>query len=72
MSGSPFGHYGGDEGLLDHFTDVASRGAVEEVGTSGLVSLESHLLGFAAERARETGRVVEMADFRVSAPGAPS
>jgi hypothetical protein len=34
------------------------------VRASGRTSLESHLLGFAAERARLEGRVVEMADFR--------
>ena len=63
-SGSVFGHFGGDEGLLRHFTDVAARGASDEVRASGRVSLESHLLGFAAERARLSGRVVEMPGFR--------
>jgi predicted dehydrogenase len=58
------GHYGGDGGLLHHFTDVLSRGAGAEVRASGRVSLESHLIGFAAEEARVSGRVVEMAAFR--------
>jgi predicted dehydrogenase len=60
----PIGHFGGDSGLLDHFTDVASRGAVSEVRTSGRVALESHLVGFAAEEARVSGRVVRISDFR--------
>jgi predicted dehydrogenase len=62
--GSIFGHYGGDEGLLRHFVDVIARGAHGEVRASGRVSLESHLLGFAAEEARTAGRVVEMEVFR--------
>jgi len=65
------GHGGGDEGLLDHFTEVASRDAVEEVRVSGRVALQSHLLGFAAEDARREGRVVDLAVFgaRVAAGG---
>ena len=63
-SAGPLGHFGGDEGLVAHFADVVARGAREEVRTSGRVSLESHLLGFAAERARETGQVVELDAFR--------
>ena len=62
--GSVFGHYGGDEGLLRHFVDVIARGAHGEVRASGRVSLESHLLGFAAEEARTRGEVVDMAAFR--------
>jgi predicted dehydrogenase len=62
----PIGHYGGDGGLLDHFTEVASRGASSEVRTSGRIALESHLLGFAAEAARASGRVVRMSDFRAA------
>jgi hypothetical protein len=68
-SGSIFGHFGGDDGLLRHFVDVIARGALGEVRTSGRISLESHLLGFAAEEARSAGRVVEMAGFRQRAQG---
>jgi predicted dehydrogenase len=66
LTTDPIGHYGGDGGLLDHFTDVASRGAAAEVRTSGRISLESHLLGFAAEQARASGSVVGMSDFRAA------
>lgn len=58
------GHFGGDEGLLDHFTDVASRGASAELRASGRSALESHLLGFAAEEARTTGQVVDLTAYR--------
>jgi predicted dehydrogenase len=64
IEASPFGHSGGDQGLLDHFCDVVARDAPELVRTSGRSALESHLMGFAAERARLERRVVEMADYR--------
>jgi predicted dehydrogenase len=64
----PIGHYGGDGGLLDHFTRVAGRGAASEARASGRVALESHLLGFAAEEARASGRVVRLSDFRSALP----
>ena len=67
MAGSLLGHFGGDGGLLDHLTEVVERQAGGEVRTSGRVSLESHLLGFAAEQARVSGSVVEMRSFREDA-----
>jgi predicted dehydrogenase len=63
-SGSMIGHYGGDQGLIDHFVDVVAREATGEVRASGRSALESHLLGFAAEDARLDGEVVELADWR--------
>ena len=64
VEGSAMGHYGGDDGLLDHFTEVVASGTPGEGRTTGQISLESHLLGFAAEQARRDGCVVEMASFR--------
>ena len=58
------GHFGGDDGLVAHFAEVAGGGSAARLRTSGRVSLASHLLGFAAERARETGTVVDLAAFR--------
>jgi predicted dehydrogenase len=63
-SSGMLGHFGGDEGLLAHFTAVAAGGAPEGLRTSGRISLESHLLGFAAERARILGAVVDLDAFR--------
>ena len=60
LRGREVGHYGGDQGLLDHFTDVVAREAIDEARTSGRVSLASHVLGFAAERSRLDGRVIEL------------
>ena len=65
------GHFGGDEGLCAHFADVVAAGASADVRTPGRISLAGHLLGFAAEHARERGTVVECAAFeREAAEGA--
>jgi hypothetical protein len=59
--------------LLGHFTDVVARDATDELRASGRVSLESHLIGFAAEQARLEARVVDMNEFRARlALAAPS
>jgi len=63
LSASP-GHGRGDRGLIEHFCDLVARNAHDEVRASGRVALESHFLGFAAERARLEGRVVDMATYR--------
>jgi predicted dehydrogenase len=67
LEGSAFGHYGGDDELLDHFTGVVADGSSGRLVASGRAALESHLIGFAAERARETGRVVELDEIRAEA-----
>jgi len=71
FAGSPIGHFGGDAGLLAHFVGavagVGARGGREALLASGAAALESHLLGFAAERARETARVVALAELRAEA-----
>lgn len=64
ISGSALGHYGGDGGLLDHFVRVAEAERPEQVRASGRTALESHLLGFAAERSRVSRATVEMDAFR--------
>ena len=56
------GHGGGDEGVMRAFLDgVGSR--TNDTLTSGWEALESHLMAFAAEQARVTGEVVEMAAY---------
>lgn len=59
------GHGGGDQGIMIDFLSVL-RGEREPL-TSARASLESHLLAFAAEEARHSGSVVNMADFRARA-----
>lgn len=64
FEGNAIGHFGGDFALVDHFAECVAQGEGTAVRTSGRVSLESHLLGFAAERAREEGRVVDVERYR--------
>lgn len=59
-----FGHSDGDEGLIGHFVDVVRRNARDDVLASGRVSLESHLMGFAAEDARLGGKLIDMNAYR--------
>jgi hypothetical protein len=54
------------------FTDSLLGRAEEEPLTSARASLESHLMGFAAERARLEGRVVAMRELRNPAGAARS
>ena len=66
VPGSPLGHFGGDDGLMAHFSALVAGGEGAP-RASGRSALESHLLGFAAERAREQGTVVDVAAFRAEA-----
>lgn len=67
VAGSPLDHFGGDPGLIEHFVSAVERGRPDEVRASGRVSLDSHLLGFAAEEARLSGRVVDVDAVRNAA-----
>jgi len=58
------GHFGGDDGLAAHFADAVAKGAAADARASGRIALDGHLLGFAAERARERGELVDVAAFR--------
>ena len=62
---SDVGHGGGDEGIMADFVRVL-RGEIAPL-TTARVSLESHLLAFAAEDARLNGQVITMADYRARA-----
>lgn len=57
------GHGGGDQGLMDAFTDALITGDRHGIKTGPEISLESHRMVFAAEQARRQGRVIEMHDF---------
>jgi len=67
------GHGGGDFGLMNSFVSLMEKvkeGQVSDFAKTGKTnvfdSLESHLMAFAAEQARITGNVVDMAQFRRS------
>jgi predicted dehydrogenase len=56
------GHGGGDRGLIEAFVEaVRTR---RPLPTSAAEAIESHLLAFAAEEARISGGVVDMAAYR--------
>ncbi len=56
------GHGGGDGGLMEYFTRAVT--ADLPARTSGEEALESHLLAFAAEESRVTGRTIDLDDRR--------
>jgi hypothetical protein len=61
------GHGGGDAALMEAFVHSvrnASQGRGSHTITSARESLESHLMAFAAERARLEGIVLPMDEFR--------
>ena len=53
-------HLGGDEAMLDEFFEAARSGDPSGLSTGPEVSLESHLMAFAADRSRREGRVVQL------------
>jgi len=57
------GHGGGDEGVMRAFVR-ALRQRESEPLTSARASLESHLLAFAAEKARVEGAIVDVDAYR--------
>jgi predicted dehydrogenase len=57
------GHGGGDGALMQAFVQSVRDPQAEPLTSAG-VSLESHLLAFAAERARQEGRVVALDPLR--------
>ena len=57
-------HGGGDAGLIRMLHAEMSKPRAEDMESSLQKSVESHLMGFAAEEARLTGNTVALADFR--------
>lgn len=60
------GHGGGDGGIMDAFTAAVSERRPEHILSGVAVSLRSHELVFAAERARREARVVRLAAGRMA------
>lgn len=57
------GHGGGDHGLVSHLYDEMTKGNPAEVESSITQAVQSHIMGFAAEESRVTGRTVDLAEF---------
>ncbi len=58
-SDSNTSHLGGDTAIMDGFTQAISSGNFKDVLTPVEMSLDSHLMAFAAEESRLTHKVVE-------------
>lgn len=58
--GGHAGHGGGDEGLIRDFIRLVADGGAVQGLTSADISVQSHMMAFAAEEARVTGKVVHM------------
>lgn len=57
------GHGGGDPGLV-HAIDLEMAKPAREMRSGLHASVESHLIGYAAEESRRTGKTVELASYR--------
>lgn len=63
------GHGGGDFGLMDSFTGVMQgKLSPVEAGADVNNAMEAHYMAFAAEAARQTGRTLDMAEYRMAGP----
>jgi hypothetical protein len=59
------GHGGGDTAMMRQFIDAISTHDAGRILTNVQVSLESHMLAFAAEESRlNQGDVIDMAEYR--------
>lgn len=59
------GHGGGDKRLVDDFEKTIRNFGEYESSTSASISVESHLIAFAAERSRVEKRMVKIDEFRI-------
>ncbi|MEV5070684.1 Gfo/Idh/MocA family oxidoreductase [Microbacterium sp. LMI12-1-1.1] len=64
--GDHAGHAGGDAGLMAEFVDALGAGTVGEGELSFATALDSHLMAFAAEESRLTGRPIDFAAWSSS------
>jgi len=55
------GHGGGDTGLMDAIVEALATG--KPMSTGAEVSVESHLMAFAAEASRLSGKTIDMANY---------
>jgi predicted dehydrogenase len=63
VDGGRNGHGGGDAGVMRAFVKLVAEGGWQDVPTSAAVSVESHLMAFAAEASRLEHRTVDLPAF---------
>ncbi|GMX63728.1 hypothetical protein Elgi_32230 [Paenibacillus elgii] len=72
LEAPPEGHGGGDEGIMQDFVRLVRQNGLEAGLTSASVSVESHLMAFAAEKSRLENRVIQIDDFREELKSEPT
>ncbi len=63
--GGHIGHGGGDRRLVEDFEQAVRNFGTHDSSTSAKVSVESHLMAFAAERSRLEKRMVKLDEFKL-------
>ncbi|MDF2960756.1 MAG: hypothetical protein K0S39_2491 [Paenibacillus sp.] len=56
-------HGGGDYLIMKQFVDSVTSGKLDGGRTSGMVSAQSHLISFAAEESRLSGKIITMKEY---------
>lgn len=60
---SEYGHGGGDYGIMHDFVRLVQKDGADKGITSAWVSVQSHLMAFAAEKARLENKVIDMNEY---------
>ena len=63
LSNASSGHGGGDYGIMEDFIKLVQHDGKKQGRTSALTSVQSHLIAFAAEKARVEKRVINMKEL---------
>ncbi len=64
LEGGYEGHGGGDQGLVKELFSEMTCDSKDDMLTSISVSTQSHIIGFAAEEARNSSRVIELRQYK--------
>ena len=60
------GHGGGDDGIMYALYDMIARGVESKSVCDVRTAYKNHLIAFAAEESRLTGRVIDLAEYEAS------
>lgn len=60
------GHGGGDYGLMEDFIDIVRNDGKSSSKSSADLSVQSHLMSFAAEKSRLEGKIIDIEEFTKS------
>lgn len=63
LSAAVDGHGGGDAGLMKDFVNLVANDGKVKGKTEASLSVQSHLMAFAAEKSRVSGRVTDMEEY---------